>query len=239
MCTSISSSRASPFARRSMRPPKRPTADKKQTGGAGQFAEVALRISPGPRDSGIVFTESLSGQAVDRTFRAVGRARRAQCLRRRLKRRCARLSEGILAGFRAVDVKVDFYDGKMHPVDSNESPSRSPATGPSRKPLPKARPCLLEPIHENRSTHSGGLRGQSDGRSLQPPRQYSRRGRGRRLSSHPRPVPAKELYRYSSQLRSLTGGRGLHSENSITTQEMPRELEQRMLDEAKGRRAGK
>jgi elongation factor G len=52
-------------------------------------------------------------------------------------------------------------------------------------------------------------------------------------------VPAKELYRYSSQLRSLTGGRGVHSERFSHYAEMPRELEQRMLDEAKGKRAGK
>src|SRR4051812_13095908 len=82
---------------------------KKQTGGAGQFAEVWMRIEPKPRDTGLDFTNSLSGQNVDRVFvpsveKGVHKAS----------------EEGILAGYRVVDVKVDFYDGKMHPVDSKD-----------------------------------------------------------------------------------------------------------------------
>src|ERR1019366_9539948 len=82
---------------------------KKQTGGAGQFAEVWMRIEPLPRDSGVEFTESLSGQNVDRVY--------VPSVEDGVKNACA---EGILAGYKVVDVKIDFYDGKMHPVDSKD-----------------------------------------------------------------------------------------------------------------------
>src|SRR5208282_108009 len=82
---------------------------KKQTGGAGQFAEVWMRIEPKLRDTGLEFTQSLVGQNVDRVFvpsvdKGVHKA----------------AEEGILAGYRVVDAKVEFYDGKMHPVDSKD-----------------------------------------------------------------------------------------------------------------------
>ena len=68
-----------------------------------------MRISPGPRDSGVVFTESLVGNDVDRVFvPSVEKGVRTVA------------NEGVLAGYRIVDVKVDFYGGKMHPVDSKD-----------------------------------------------------------------------------------------------------------------------
>lgn len=201
---------------------------KKQTGGAGQFAEVALRITPGPRDSGIVFTESLSGQAVDRVY--------VPSVERGVRNACA---EGIVAGFRAVDLKVDFHDGKMHPVDSNDISFQVAGYWAFKEAFAKAKPCLLEPIHEievripeesvgkvmgDLSSRRGNILGVDVDGAFQVIRAQ---------------VPAMELYRYSSQLRSLTGGRGLHGEEFSHYAEMPRELEQRMLDEAKGKRAGK
>ena len=82
---------------------------KKQTGGAGQFAEVWMRIEPKPRDSGVEFTNSLVGQNVDRVF--------VPSVEKGVNQAC---TEGIIAGCRVTDVKIDFYDGKMHPVDSKD-----------------------------------------------------------------------------------------------------------------------
>ncbi len=82
---------------------------KKQTGGAGQFAEVWMRIEPKPRDSGVEFTQSLVGQNVDRNF--------VPSVEKGVQQVC---TEGVLAGCRVTDVKIDFYDGKMHPVDSKD-----------------------------------------------------------------------------------------------------------------------
>jgi elongation factor G len=201
---------------------------KKQTGGAGQFAEVALRIEPGPRDSGVRFTESLSGQAVDRGF--------VPAVERGVQNACA---EGILAGYRVVDVKVDFHDGKMHPVDSNDIAFQVAGYWAFKEAFAQARPCLLEPIHEvevrtpedcvgkimgDLSSRRGSILGVDSDGAFQVIRAQ---------------VPAQKLYRYSSQLRSLTGGRGVHSEQFSHYAEMPHELEQRLIDETKGKRAGK
>jgi elongation factor G len=113
---------------------------KKQTGGAGQFAEVALKIAPGNRDSGIQYRQSLSGQAVDRVY--------VPSVERGIHRAC---SEGILAGYRVVDVQADFHDGKMHTVDSNDTSFQIAGYWAFKEAFMKARPCLLEPIHHWKS----------------------------------------------------------------------------------------
>jgi elongation factor G len=102
----------------------------------------------------------------------------------------------------------------------------------------KARPCLLEPINEIEVRVPEDCMGKVVGDLS------SRRGRILGTDSEGRfqivqaEVPAMELYRYASILRSLTGGRGVHSEQFSRYQEMPREIEQRVIDEAKKARAG-
>jgi elongation factor G len=198
---------------------------KKQTGGAGQFAEVWMRIEPKPRDTGLEFTQSLAGQNVDRVFvpsveKGVNKA----------------AEEGILAGYRVVDVKVDFYDGKMHPVDSKDIAFQIAGYFAFKESFMAARPCLLEPIHtvEIRIPEDcmgkvmGDLssrRGKIQGMDME--------GTFQVIKAH---VPAKELYRYSSTLRSLTGGRGVHKEDFSHYEEMPRDQEQKVVEESKKHR---
>jgi elongation factor G len=198
---------------------------KKQTGGAGQFAEVWMRIEPKPRDTGLEFTQSLAGQNVDRVFvpsveKGVNKA----------------AEEGILAGYRVVDVKVDFYDGKMHPVDSKDIAFQIAGYFAFKESFMAARPCLLEPIHtvEIRIPEDcmgkvmGDLssrRGKIQGMDME--------GTFQVIKAH---VPAKELYRYSSTLRSLTGGRGVHKEDFSHYEEMPRDQEHKVVEESKKHR---
>jgi elongation factor G len=198
---------------------------KKQTGGAGQFAEVWMRIEPKPRDTGLEFTQSLSGQNVDRTFvpsveKGVDKAS----------------EEGILAGYRVVDLKVDFYDGKMHPVDSKDIAFQIAGYFAFKESFMAARPCLLEPINtvEIRIPEDcmgkvmGDLssrRGKIQGMDMD--------GTFQVIKAH---VPAKELYRYSSTLRSLTGGRGVHHEDFSHYEEMPRDAEAKVIEESKKHR---
>ena len=199
---------------------------KKQSGGAGQFAEVALRISPGARDSGVQFSESLTGQNVDRVF--------VPSVERGIRNAC---TEGILAGFRVVDVKIDFYDGKMHPVDSNDISFQLAGYWAFKEAFLKARPCLLEPIHSLEIRIPEDCMGKVIGDLS------SRRGKivgmdaGSRLQVVHAQAPAKELYRYASQLRSLTGGRGVHTEEFSHYEELPLELEHQVIDTAKKARA--
>jgi elongation factor G len=199
---------------------------KKQSGGAGQFGEVALRVTPKSRDSGIEFRESLSGQCVDRVY--------VPSVERGIRNACG---EGILAGYRVVDLKVDFYDGKMHPVDSNDISFQLAGYWAFKEAFLKAKPCLLEPIHSLEIRVPEDCVGKVIGDLS------SRRGRvvGMDSSGHLQIiralVPGKELYRYASQLRSLTGGRGLHTEDFSHYEELPPELEQEVIESARKARS--
>jgi len=195
---------------------------KKQTGGAGQFAEVWMKIEPKPRDTGVEFVNSLVGQNVDRVF--------VPSVEKGVMKAC---EEGILAGYRVVDVKIDFYDGKMHPVDSKDIAFQIAGYFAFKEAFAMAKACLLEPIHlvEIRIPEDcmgkvmGDLssrRGKIQGMDME--------GGFQLIKAH---VPAKELYRYSSTLRSLTGGRGAHSESFSHYEEMPREAEAKVVEESK------
>jgi elongation factor G len=201
---------------------------KKQTGGAGQFAEVWMKIAPTERDSGVQFEESLTGQNVDRVYvPSVERGTQNA------------LKEGILAGYKVVDVKIDFYDGKMHPVDSNDISFQIAGYFAFKEAFGKARPCLLEPIHNIEVRIPEDCMGKVVGDLS------SRRGRIMGIDMDGQfqvikaQVPARELYKYSSQLRSLTGGRGLHIEEFSHYEEMPRDMEQKVIEESKKRASDK
>ena len=195
---------------------------KKQTGGAGQFAEVWMRIEPKPRDTGLEFTETLSGQNVDRVF--------VPSVEKGVNNAC---TEGILAGYRVVDVKVDFYDGKMHPVDSKDIAFQIAGYFAFKEAFLNARACLLEPIYTIEIRVPDEFMGKVMGDLS------SRRGKILGMDSEgghqvvKAQVPAMELYHYSTTLRSLTGGRGIHTEAFSHYEDMPRELEQKIIAESK------
>jgi elongation factor G len=199
---------------------------KKQTGGAGQFAEVWLRIEPGPRDSGVEFKQSLVGTNVDRVF--------VPSVEKGVQTAC---KEGIYAGFRVTDVKAEFYDGKMHPVDSKDIAFQVAGYHAFKEAFTAAQPCLLEPIYAISVTvpdeHVGAILGDLS----------SRRGQilGVDTDGHFQVVranvPQKELYHYSTVVRSLTGGRGRHSEKFSHYAEVPPEFVQKVLAE-KAKRNG-
>jgi len=199
---------------------------KKQTGGAGQFAEVWMRIEPAQRDSGVDFTESLSGQNVDRVF--------VPSVEKGVKTAC---NEGILAGYRVVDVKIDFYDGKMHPVDSKDIAFQIAGYFAFKEAFLNARPCLLEPIHELEIRVPDDCLGKIVGDLS------GRRGKilgmdnAGRMQVVKALVPAAELHHYGTVVRSLTGGRGLHAEKFSHYEEMPAEFEKKVVEEAKAAKA--
>jgi elongation factor G len=195
---------------------------KKQTGGAGQFAEVWMRIEPLPRGSGVEFTQSLTGQNVDRVFvPSVEKGVNAAC------------AEGILAGYRVTDVKIDFYDGKQHPVDSKDIAFQIAGKEAFKESFLAARPCLLEPIHQVE------IKVPDDGMGNVIGDLSSRRGKILGMDAAggfqviKALVPAMELYQYSTVLRSLTGGRAAHTEEFDHYEEMPREIEQKVIAESK------
>jgi len=191
---------------------------KKQTGGAGQFAEVWMAIEPLSRGSGVEFSNSLVGQNVDRVFvPSVEKGVRAAS------------NEGILAGYKVVDLKANFFDGKQHPVDSKDIAFQIAGKGAFKEAFMSAQPCLLEPIYEIEvrvpEEHMGNVMGDISGRRGKILGMKSERGL-QVINAH---VPQANLYRYSTTLRSLTGGRGLHREKFSHYEEMPKDLEQKVV----------
>jgi len=142
-------------------------------------------------------------------------------------------TEGILAGYRVVDVKVDFYDGKMHPVDSKDIAFQIAGYFAFKEAFMNARPCLLEPIYNIEIRIPDEFMGKVMGDLS------SRRGKIQGMDAEgghqivKAQVPAMELYHYSTTLRSLTGGRGIHTEDFSHYEDMPRELEQKVIAESK------
>ena len=195
---------------------------KKQSGGAGQFAEVWMRIESKPRGEGIEFTHSLVGQSVDRVFvTSVEKGVNVSC------------TEGVLAGYRVVDLKVDFYDGKQHPVDSKDIAFQMAGKQAFREAFMEAQPCLLEPILNIEIKVPDSFMGDVMGDMS------SRRGKiiGMDAEGESQLIkaqaPQSEMYQYSTTLRSLTGGRGIHSEEFSHYEEVPRDMETKVVATAK------
>ena len=193
---------------------------KKQSGGAGQFAEVWMRIEPKQRGEGIEFTHSLVGQNVDRVF--------VPSVEKGVNTAC---SDGILAGCKVVDVKIDFYDGKMHPVDSKDIAFQTAGKHAFREAFLGAQPCLLEPIMDIEvkvpEDYMGDIMGDISGK----------RGKIMGMDADgsfqviKAQVPQAELYHYATTVRSLTGGRGIHSESFSHYEKMPKDIEKKVAQE--------
>lgn len=193
---------------------------KKQTGGAGQFAEVWMRIEAMPAESGVVFTQSLVGSNVDRVF--------VPSVEKGVQTAC---SAGPYGGFPVTDVKVDFYDGKQHPVDSKDIAFQIAGKAAFNEAFMASRPKLMEPVMELRikvpSDAVGSVLADLSGR----------RGRIMGMETEGRfevvvaQVPQAELYQYSSQLRAITSGRGRHREKFERYEDVPREHEPKIIAE--------
>lgn len=191
---------------------------KKQSGGAGQFGEVWMRIRPGERNSGIEFTHSLVGQNVDRVF--------VPSVEKGVQ---AASTEGILAGYHVTDVFIDFYDGKMHPVDSKDIAFQIAGKGAFREAFKAADPCLLEPIMQLEirvpEAYLGDVMGDISsirGRILG----VDVDGKYQVVKAQ---VPEMELYRYATKLRSMTGGSGVHTEEFSHYEYAPPDVEARII----------
>ena len=179
---------------------------KKQTGGAGQFGEVFLRVEPiAPDDeeavNGLVFCDDTFGGSIPRQFMpAVGKGIRRV------------MSEGAIAGYPIQDIKVSVYDGKHHPVDSKEVAFMTAGRKAFIDAVQKAKPVLLEPYVSMEITVPSGMIGDISS-------DISGR-RGRILGTDVLPgdqavikteVPLSEVMNYSSQLKSITGGMGSYT----------------------------
>jgi elongation factor G len=193
---------------------------KKQSGGRGQYGHVHFKMEPLPRGKGFEFVDAIVGGVVPGRFiPAVEKGVQDA------------MTKGVVSGNLVVDVRVTLFDGTYHTVDSDEMSFKLAASQCFRKGFLAAKPVLLEPIYEIEVTVPEEFMGDVMGDIS------SRRGKILGMDSDGRfqkikaYIPLAELYKYSSQLRSLTSGRGAHTRKFAYYEEMPKEVEQKIIDE--------
>jgi len=195
---------------------------KKQTGGRGQFAEVHFDISALPRGAGFEFENALVGMNVPRNFVPAVEKGIAEAMQ-----------SGVLAGFPVVDVKVRFYDGKSHEVDSSEMAFKLAAIMCFKNGVKEANPILLEPImkvevtapDENIGDVIGDLNSRR-GRVLK----VDARGSYQVIQAN---VPMSEMLKYAPDLNSKTGGRGTFTMEFSHYEEVPAQLAEKVIAQVK------
>ncbi|MFH1277052.1 MAG: elongation factor G [Candidatus Eisenbacteria bacterium] len=199
---------------------------KKQTGGRGQFGDVWLRLEAVERGTGFEFVNGIVGGVVPGKFIPAVE-----------KGVIATMEDGVLAGYKVVDVKVTLYDGSHHAVDSSENSFKVAGSMAFKKAFLEANPVLLEPIYVVKVTVPEEFMGDVMGDLS------SRRGKILGMESEGpfqivrALVPLAELYKYSTNLRSLTQGRGIHEREFDHYEEMPRDQAEKVVAEAQAEKA--
>ena len=201
---------------------------KKQSGGHGQYGDVWLRIGPNKDanpevNNGNVWSESIFGGSVPRQyFPAVEKGTQET------------LAEGVIAGYPVVNVSVNLFDGSYHAVDSSEAAFKTATSIAIKKGILSANPILLEPIDEitvlTPENYMGDIIGNLN----------SRRGKilgmdpkGKGMTEVKAYVPASELYKYATDLRSQTQGRASYSVKFARYEPMPEKLAEKIIEEHK------
>jgi elongation factor G len=198
---------------------------KKQTGGAGQFGEVYLRIEPLERGKGFEFADEIFGGTIPGQFvPAVEKGVRDL------------LDQGVLAGYPLQDVKVIVYDGKHHPVDSKEVAFRTAGKYAFKDAVSKARPVLLEPIVNMEVTvpeaNVGSITGDLSGKRGRIQGQDFLPGGMAIVKAQ---APLSEVMQYQSQLKSVTGGQGSFVMEFSHYEPVPPQVQQQIVSQYKPR----
>jgi elongation factor G len=198
---------------------------KRQSGGRGQYGDTWLELEPLPRGAGFEFVDKIVGGAIPRQFipsveKGIVEAKNV----------------GVLAGFPCVDFRVTLYDGSFHDVDSSDMAFKIAGSMGYKKGCEQAKPTLLEPImkmvvtvpEENMGDIIGDLNGRR-GRVLG----VEAEGKLQIITAH---VPMVEVLLYAPDLISKTGGRGTYSMEFDHYEEVPPQLAEKIVAEAKAAR---
>ncbi len=191
---------------------------KKQSGGHGQYGHVHLRLEPRKRGEGFEFLDEIVGGVVPGNYVPAVEKGIVETMK-----------EGVLAGYPVVDVRVALHYGSYHDVDSSEMAFKIAASQAFKKGFMEAKPILLEPIYNIEvkvpEDAMGEVMGDISGR----------RGKiqGMDSAGHYQiiraQVPASELHKYATVLRSKTGGRGVFSASMSHYEEVPREQVEKII----------
>ncbi len=193
---------------------------KKQTGGAGQFGEVFLRIEPLPRGEGFAFVDEVKGGTIPGQFLpAVEKGVRQA------------LASGAIAGYPMQDIRVVVYDGKHHPVDSKEVAFIAAGKKAFLDAVAKARPQVLEPIADLEVTapeqHMGDISGGLSGKRARINGTDALRGGEIVVKAQ---VPMSELDGYAAELKSVTAGRGRYALDFSHYEPVPPQVQQKLVE---------
>jgi len=195
---------------------------KKQTGGRGQYGDCKIRISPLERGSGAEFINKIVGGVIPGKF--------IPSVEKGLREAAGK---GVLAGYPVVDFQAECYDGSYHSVDSSDIAFQVAGSLAFQKAALDADPVLLEPVQNVEvlvpEEYMGDVIGDLN----------SRRGRIMGMTSEGNfqkvtaKVPLAELYKYSTQVRSITQGRGMFKSEFSHYEEVPRELTEKIIEKSK------
>ena len=220
---------------------------KKQSGGAGQFGEVHLIVEPYKEGMPVPDTYKFNGQEFKITVRGteeiplewggklvfinsiVGGSIDARFLPAIMKGIMSRLEQGPLTGSYARDVRVIVYDGKMHPVDSNEISFMLAGRNAFSEAFKNAGPKILEPIYDVEvfvpSDRMGDVMGDLQGRRAMIMGMSSEKGFEKLVAK----VPLKEMSSYSTALSSLTGGRASFIMKFASYELVPTDVQDKLI----------
>ncbi|MEX0683876.1 MAG: elongation factor G [Dehalococcoidia bacterium] len=194
---------------------------KKQTGGHGQYAKVALEVEPLPRGGGVQFEDRIVGGTVPKQY--IGSVEKGVM---------EGSVEGVLAHFPMVDTKIVLYDGKEHPVDSSDIAFKIAASMALKEATQKAQPIILEPIMDMHITVPEANTGDviSD-LNVKRARVLGMTPNGS-MTTVEAQAPLSEVQHYSADMRSLTQGRGFFSLEFSHYEEVPSHMAQKVIDQA-------
>ena len=194
---------------------------KKQSGGRGQYGEAYVKVEPQERGKGFEYVDEVVGGAIPRNFIPA------------VEKGCVEgMLNGVVAGYPVVDVRAIVYDGSYHDVDSSEISFKIAGLHAFKDAMQKARPVLLEPVMNVTvyvpDQYMGDITGDLNHR------------RGRITTVEPADglqaikaqVPQAEVFKYSSELRSMTGGRGSFELEFSHYEQVPQHIAQKVIAEA-------
>lgn len=203
---------------------------KKQSGGAGQFGDVWVKFEPGDdMNDDFVFIDKVVGGAVPRNY--------IPHVEKGLQ---DAMKVGVLAGYPVTGVKATLYDGSYHPVDSDEMSFKMAASLAYKNGMPKCNPVLLEPIYHLEITipdeYMGDVMGDMN------------KKRGRILGMEPigggkqvltAEAPLAELFKYATELRSMTQARGSFTMDFARYEEVPAMIADKVVEQARAAKEAK
>ncbi|HQE92122.1 MAG TPA: elongation factor G [Anaerolineae bacterium] len=195
---------------------------KKQSGGAGQFAEVHMRVEPKERDSGFQYEWEVFGGRISSSFRP--------SIEKGIK---SVMSQGIIAGYPIVDVLVAITDGKEHPVDSKDIAFQIAGREGFKQAFLGAKPVLLEPIYNFVITvpeeYAGAVMSDLNTRRAR----VQGMGQAGKKAVITALAPLAEMLQYATHLRAITQGRGVYSMELSHYDVVPAHLTPQIIEQAK------